>query len=237
MDVDNFPPGSSSNMRIVRRRRRSPDGPPTAQQLAQRRRRGCERAEQENHVDVDNAHVLSFLLAVIVLSSFSLALSSEIAFNIVESACGAVSYITSTTKWSIDAACDPAANADSQCRTSWVHLIVCFCEDTRPDTRQGARHDNPTANIAVNITIIDLEKVMFLSPTPPAPKAEEINQGTPARLKFPGFFGSQESSDAKPEEPNRRKKTEESEDKGEGPEGSSTGPDVPWRSTGILLVE
>ncbi|KAJ6480066.1 hypothetical protein DFH09DRAFT_1341557 [Mycena vulgaris] len=81
--------------------------------------------------------------------------------------------------------------------------------------------------------IIDLEKVTFLAPAPAAPKAEEsptkmVNQGTPARLKFTGFFGSQESSDAKPEEPNRKKRKtaddramEESEDKGEG---SSTGP-------------
>ncbi|KAJ7695385.1 hypothetical protein B0H17DRAFT_431536 [Mycena rosella] len=76
--------------------------------------------------------------------------------------------------------------------------------------------------------IVDLEKVTFLSQTPAAPKAEEsltkiMNSGTPARLKFTGFFGSQQpdvKSDKQP--PAKKRKTandralEESEDKGEG---------------------
>ncbi|KAJ7447431.1 hypothetical protein FB451DRAFT_1411850 [Mycena latifolia] len=81
--------------------------------------------------------------------------------------------------------------------------------------------------------IVDLEKVTYLSPSSTTPKAEEsptklAHTGTPARLKFTGFFGSQESSsDTKSaERPAKKRKTaddralEESEDKGEG---SSTG--------------
>ncbi|KAJ6523949.1 hypothetical protein DFH09DRAFT_1096445 [Mycena vulgaris] len=49
--------------------------------------------------------------------------------------------------------------------------------------------------------IVELEKVTFLGQAPVAPKAEEsptkcvtVSQGTPARVKFTGFFGSQESN-------------------------------------------
>ncbi|KAJ7177789.1 hypothetical protein C8R46DRAFT_1212520 [Mycena filopes] len=90
---------------------------------------------------------------------------------------------------------------------------------------------------SVKYFVVDLEKVTFLAPAAP-PKAEEsptkiVTQGTPARLKFTGFFGSQgsdEGSDTKPDdhEPSRKKRktaddraVEESEDKGEG---TSTGP-------------
>ncbi|KAJ7916923.1 hypothetical protein B0H13DRAFT_2445608 [Mycena leptocephala] len=91
------------------------------------------------------------------------------------------------------------------------------------------RNDDRT----VKYFIVDLEKVTFISQGPAVPKAEEsptkpMNSGTPARLKFTGFFGSQESNpDAKSDGPaSKKRKTaddralEESGDKGEG---SSTG--------------
>ncbi|KAJ7933665.1 hypothetical protein B0H13DRAFT_1855907 [Mycena leptocephala] len=80
--------------------------------------------------------------------------------------------------------------------------------------------------------IVDLEKVTFLGQSATAPRAEEspkkiVNTGTPARLKFTGFFGGQET-ESKSEGPSSKKRktaddraVEESEDKGEGP---STGP-------------
>ncbi|KAJ7903023.1 hypothetical protein B0H13DRAFT_1882366 [Mycena leptocephala] len=89
--------------------------------------------------------------------------------------------------------------------------------------------------LASSYFIVDLEKVTFIAqgPAVPGPKAEEsptkpMHSGTPARLKFTGFFGSQESNlDAKSDGPaSKRRKTaddrslEESGDKGEG---SSTG--------------
>ncbi|KAJ6514152.1 hypothetical protein DFH09DRAFT_1333102 [Mycena vulgaris] len=85
----------------------------------------------------------------------------------------------------------------------------------------------------VKYFIVDLEKVTFLGQAPVAPKAEEsptkrvtVNNGTPARLKFTGFFGSQESNSNSGEPSSKKRKTaddralEESEDKGEG---TSTG--------------
>jgi hypothetical protein len=109
------------------------------------------------------------------------------------------------------------------------------------------RNDDRT----VKYFIVDLEKVTFISQGPAAPKAEEsptkpsayiissspsqrelstssVNSGTPARLKFTGFFRSQEPNpDAKSDGPaSKKRKTaddlalEESGDKGEG---SSTG--------------
>ncbi|KAJ7691662.1 hypothetical protein B0H14DRAFT_3531768 [Mycena olivaceomarginata] len=73
--------------------------------------------------------------------------------------------------------------------------------------------------------IIDVDTVTFLGQPAgsTAPKAEEsptkISQGTPARLKFTGFFGSQGSTD---EWASKKRKTaddraaEEADDKGEG---------------------
>ncbi|KAJ7798946.1 hypothetical protein B0H14DRAFT_2617510 [Mycena olivaceomarginata] len=73
--------------------------------------------------------------------------------------------------------------------------------------------------------IIDVDTVTFVGqPGSSAPKAEEspnkISQGTPARLKFTGFFGSQGSAD---QPPSKKRKTaddraaeEAQEDKEEG---------------------
>ncbi|KAJ7898289.1 hypothetical protein B0H14DRAFT_3424660 [Mycena olivaceomarginata] len=73
--------------------------------------------------------------------------------------------------------------------------------------------------------LVDLDKVTFLgTASSNAPKAEEsptklIKNGTPARLKFTGFFGSQEPG-AKEGESNSKKRkvadVEASEDKGKG---------------------
>ncbi|KAJ6485221.1 hypothetical protein DFH09DRAFT_1339874 [Mycena vulgaris] len=82
----------------------------------------------------------------------------------------------------------------------------------------------------VKYFIVDLEKVTFLGPASAAPKAKEsptklVNTGTPARLKFTGFFGSQKP-DTKSGEPNPKKRktaddrANEEADKGEG---TSTG--------------
>ncbi|KAJ6544501.1 hypothetical protein B0H19DRAFT_1076606 [Mycena capillaripes] len=91
--------------------------------------------------------------------------------------------------------------------------------------------DERNHNQMVKHFIVDLEKVTFHAQAPAAPKAEEsptklAYTGTPGRLKFTGFFGSQ-GMDEKSEEPVTKKcKTaddraiEESEDKGEG---TSTG--------------
>ncbi|KAJ7663547.1 hypothetical protein B0H17DRAFT_1211642 [Mycena rosella] len=74
----------------------------------------------------------------------------------------------------------------------------------------------------VKYFIVDLEKVTFLDQNSVVPVTKEINTGTPACLKFTGFFGSP-GSDTKSEEPcNKKHKTaddhahEEAEDKGEG---------------------
>ncbi|KAJ7891505.1 hypothetical protein B0H13DRAFT_1887135 [Mycena leptocephala] len=80
--------------------------------------------------------------------------------------------------------------------------------------------------------IVDLEKVTFLGQAPVAPKAEEsptklVNSGTPARLKFTGFFGSQDMKSGEPS--TKKRKTaddlafEESEDKGEGTSTGTSG--------------
>ncbi|KAJ7624197.1 hypothetical protein B0H17DRAFT_1218917 [Mycena rosella] len=77
----------------------------------------------------------------------------------------------------------------------------------------------------VKYFIVNLEKVTFLSKPPVAPKAEEspTKMGTPARLKFTGFFGSQgEESKSEEPKPKKRKTTDDRaqeeavEDKGEG---------------------
>ncbi|KAK7021650.1 hypothetical protein R3P38DRAFT_2443335, partial [Favolaschia claudopus] len=79
--------------------------------------------------------------------------------------------------------------------------------------------------------IVDIEKVTFLgNASSTAPKAEEsptkiVNTGTPARLKFTGFFGDQASGSTNTSEPNPKKRkldqhTNEPQDKGEG---TSTG--------------
>ncbi|KAJ7086409.1 hypothetical protein B0H15DRAFT_986551 [Mycena belliarum] len=77
--------------------------------------------------------------------------------------------------------------------------------------------------------IIDVDSVTFLGPAGlTAPKAEEspkkISDGTPARLKFTGFFGSQGQADSG-EPPSKKRKSgddravdeTEVQDKGEGP--------------------
>ncbi|KAJ7169785.1 hypothetical protein C8R46DRAFT_1217449 [Mycena filopes] len=83
------------------------------------------------------------------------------------------------------------------------------------------RNDDKT----VKHFIVDVDTVVFLGqPGPTAPKAEEsptkISQGTPASLKFTGFFGSQGSTD---EPASKKRKTaddraaeEAQDDKGEG---------------------
>ncbi|KAJ6556570.1 hypothetical protein DFH09DRAFT_1084662 [Mycena vulgaris] len=87
-------------------------------------------------------------------------------------------------------------------------------------------NEDPT----VKYFIVDLEKVTFLGPASAAPKAKEsptklVNTGTPACLKFTGFFGSQKP-DTKSGEPNPKKRktvddrANEEADKGEG---TSTG--------------
>ncbi|KAJ7938057.1 hypothetical protein B0H13DRAFT_2302152 [Mycena leptocephala] len=58
--------------------------------------------------------------------------------------------------------------------------------------------------------IVDLEKVTFLGQSATAPRAEEspkkiVNTGTPARLKFTGFFGGQET-ESKSEGPSSKKR-------------------------------
>ncbi|KAJ7442090.1 hypothetical protein B0H11DRAFT_1932592 [Mycena galericulata] len=75
--------------------------------------------------------------------------------------------------------------------------------------------------------IVDLEKVTFLGQAPAAPKVEQsptklVNTGTPPRLTFTGFYGSQ-GTDMTSGEPSSKKRRisddralEESEDKGEG---------------------
>ncbi|KAJ6540435.1 hypothetical protein B0H19DRAFT_1269017 [Mycena capillaripes] len=83
----------------------------------------------------------------------------------------------------------------------------------------------------VKYFIVDLEKVTFHGQAPAAPKAEEsptklVNNGTPARLKFTGFFGSQGTDENSEEPATKKRKTaddraiRESQDKGEG---TSTG--------------
>ncbi|KAK7059251.1 hypothetical protein R3P38DRAFT_3303351 [Favolaschia claudopus] len=53
----------------------------------------------------------------------------------------------------------------------------------------------PGKGKSVSHFIVDIEKVTFLgNASSTAPKAEEINTGTPARLKFTGFFGDQAPS-------------------------------------------
>ncbi|KAK6980547.1 hypothetical protein R3P38DRAFT_3334211 [Favolaschia claudopus] len=55
--------------------------------------------------------------------------------------------------------------------------------------------------------IVDIEKVSFLgNASSTAPKAEEINTGTPARLKFTGFFGDQAPISTNTSEPNPKKR-------------------------------
>ncbi|KAK7034926.1 hypothetical protein R3P38DRAFT_2518738, partial [Favolaschia claudopus] len=79
--------------------------------------------------------------------------------------------------------------------------------------------------------IVDIEKVTLLgNASSTAPKVEEsstriVNTGTPARLKFTGFFGDQASGSTNTSEPNPKKRkldqhTNEPQDKGEG---TSTG--------------
>ncbi|KAJ7878934.1 hypothetical protein B0H13DRAFT_1892385 [Mycena leptocephala] len=68
------------------------------------------------------------------------------------------------------------------------------------------RNDDQT----VEYFIVDPEKVTFHEQAPIAPKAEEsptklVNTGTPARLKFTGFFGSQ-GTDATSGEPSLKKR-------------------------------
>ncbi|KAJ7827973.1 hypothetical protein B0H14DRAFT_3719737 [Mycena olivaceomarginata] len=77
---------------------------------------------------------------------------------------------------------------------------------------------------------LHLEKVTFVGSTSRAPKAEKsptkmMNNGTPARLKFTGFFGSQGSDSEEGAPPSKKRKTTEGcaiaesvpQDKGEGP--------------------
>ncbi|KAK7002077.1 hypothetical protein R3P38DRAFT_3326648 [Favolaschia claudopus] len=84
---------------------------------------------------------------------------------------------------------------------------------------------------AVKHFIVDIEKVTFLgNASSTAPKAEEsptkiVHTGTPARLKFTGFFGDQASGSTNTSEPNPKKRkldqhANEPQDKGEG---TSTG--------------
>ncbi|KAJ7836553.1 hypothetical protein B0H14DRAFT_2589615 [Mycena olivaceomarginata] len=72
--------------------------------------------------------------------------------------------------------------------------------------------------------IVNLEKVTFLGQAPAAPKLNtlSVNTGTPPRLTFTGFYGSQ-GTDMTSGEPSSEKRRisddralEESEDKGKG---------------------
>ncbi|KAJ7708260.1 hypothetical protein B0H17DRAFT_1125027 [Mycena rosella] len=74
--------------------------------------------------------------------------------------------------------------------------------------------------------LLDVDQVVFLGQSTSAPKAEQspnkIASGTPARLKFTGFLGSQGTDMKSGEPPSKKRKTvddraaEEAADKGEG---------------------
>ncbi|KAK7013489.1 hypothetical protein R3P38DRAFT_3206826 [Favolaschia claudopus] len=104
------------------------------------------------------------------------------------------------------------------CRSSnWTTLVWNFPARTTPTievySQELAPLDYDVFGDIISYFIVDVEEVTFLgnASSTTAPKAEEsptkiVNNGTPARLKFTGFFFVDQASNAASSEPNPKKR-------------------------------